>query len=204
MATKGDVKQAVYDECRVVLNDVENLATPHGRSFTSLSNVDDHLDVARGRDDAVYPSIAFEEFGRVRSTGMGNHVYVDETTYVNGSLDSLTFRKDERLRFDIYAETDGNEGGKDALYTALKEQFEQFMELKAPSDLHGDVEDIELRDTRGADRNENGVRGDRLQLVVDFYRTRTYTDIPTMETIEMQFDVDSKGSVAEFTETVSN
>lgn len=190
MATKGDIKQAVYDECRAVLSTISTISVPHGDSFASVSNVDAHVGIAREREGDVYPYIAFEEFSRVKNIGMGSHPYVDERTYSGGSLDSITFRKDEIAQYDIYVEVDGSEGQKDALYEALKSQFEQYLELKDVEDVHPDIDSLELQDTRGADRMEDGVRGDRLRLVVDYGRFETYTSIPTMETIELDFEID--------------
>lgn len=192
MATKGDIKQALYDECKTVLSSIETVTVEHGSDFESLSNVDGHVDIARERDGEQYPHIAFEEFSRPLNRGMGSHVYVDATTYVDGSLDSLTFRKDERVQFDCYVEAT-SDGRKDALYEALKSQFETYLELKEPADIHDDIEDMSVGETRSADRSADGVRGDRLRIVMDYARYETYTEIPTMETIQMDFDVGADG-----------
>jgi hypothetical protein len=55
--------------------------------------------------------------------------------------------------------------------------------------LQSDIDDLEIGDTQNADRRRDGVRGDRLRLVIEFARFETYTQIPTMETIQMDFEV---------------
>lgn len=203
MATKGDIKQAVYDECRVVLASLASVSVPHGQSFTALDDTDAHLGVSGQRDDGVYPYVAFEEFSSTLSRGVGDYVYVDDVAYVGGSVDSITFRKDEAVQYDLYVQTT-SEGRKDALYEALKRHFEQYLELKTPSDIHPHIDSFDITDTSDSDRRADGVRGDRLRIEMEYRRLETYTDIPTIETVEMNFDIEDEGDIAEKQYVVQN
>lgn len=171
MATKEDIKQALYDELTAIIS-----------SETSVSTPDDHVNTLRERGvDARYPFLGFEVFGSPRNRGFGDNVHVDETVYVNGLFDHVVYRRDTNLtvHFGALAE---DPHVKDQLYTAVADTFDTYRGRRRPEDFHSDVERISGGGF--SDVGDPDVHGDRLEYTMVYGRYFNVDEVVPIRDIE--------------------
>lgn len=177
MATKEDIKDALYQELKSIVS-----------SETNVANPDDHVDILNNRGrDAVYPFIGFEVFGSPNNTGLHGNIHVDSTTHSGGTIDYVTYRRDTRLTVEIGIQADGDPHTKDQLYTATVDHFGEYIRGDE-SGLHNDVQ--RLRDGGFSDESlpDSGIHGDRQQYTLDYGRYWQFDDLVPMEDIEFSIE----------------
>lgn len=186
MATISDIKQTVHDELVTAL--ANHLSVPETDIETNAQ-----VRPANRYEDGGFPAYTTEAFESVVDYGLGSAVYVDEVTRLqDGTIDSITVRREKNCRFDIGAHaTADDQMDVDQLYTQLETHFTPLIEdVGLVQDvLHPDAEKVRLYGTSDVGQPSDGVRGDRFRMDVQYKRYIELRDIPTMETIDATITV---------------
>lgn len=184
MATKQDVKDAVYSELKTVITDNTSVSTPK-----------EHVGILNRDNDAVYPFLGFEILAGNRiNTGITGDTRVDALILdASDNLDKVRYRRDYELFVDIgVLADDSDDEQKDALYTDLVDHFDSFSGEtvgKEPSDLQSDVSEIEDQGFDDAAPNSPGVVGDRQTFRLEYSRFITEdTDVVPMDTVNLRVE----------------
>jgi len=183
---QSELTKWLFDELTQVLMETPNTG------ITSLSEAADNVDIAEGSDDGPYPFIGVQPIATSpQSAGIGNYqTYVDEKTYVNGVLDSVTLRRESRVRYNFIPTTDDNPKLRDDLKDAIVDYFAVKMRNdEFPEDLDPKV----IGETTPSDRPTEFVNSNAIPFVTVYKRYITDNDPDVAE--EVNLDVDVSGSV---------
>lgn len=184
----SDVNEWIHDEVVSLLNTTSlvNPATPS-----------QHVGLAERRDETghgPYPYVAIQKLTSVpESQGLGNgRLFVDDLSYTNGVLDSITFGEEIEYRLELHVLTDGDERLRDDLGEQLAHHFRLFArtdgQLTGPN-LPADIDPIEVTEATPSGRVEDFVRGDGVTLTVPYTRYSTESDPTVADIVNLGVDV---------------
>lgn len=181
MATLSEVKQSLYEELVTVLSNKYGLSDPYN-----------HVDPVQTGDDQVFPSLNFETQVIPVERGLHSAIYVDEVSYTNGTIDSITYRRDYTLFYDVIASVGNDDQEERAdLYNAVENHFLTYLTHTASLDtINEDIDDISVDGTSDESRPDDAVRGDRLSIELEFSKYLTTSDVTPMNTVAMELTVE--------------
>jgi hypothetical protein len=178
VATKEDIKDAIYDDLVTVVSNNTGVSTP-----------DEHVDVLQQREDARYPFVGFEVFGQPLDRGFDGSIHVDDVVYSSDKVDYVVYRRDTRLTVEFGVQTDdGDVHLKDQLYTAVRDHFDEYAATDNPDGLHSDVDGIDPGGFSDESSPDESVFGDRVQYQVEYSRFWNFTGVIAMETVNVDVE----------------
>jgi len=177
MATKEDIKQALYDELVAIVANETSVTTP-----------EKHADELQERDSpATYPFLGFECFGRPLSRGLGPNLYVANVAYSSGTLDYVEHARDTELVVHLGAQARDSHL-RDQLYQATRDHFDAFLTFESLDDLHDDIGKLRSDGYTDLSNAPDGVHGDRLQYTLEYTRRFRADSVVTMDTIDVSIE----------------
>jgi len=187
MATKTEIRHTLEDELKSILSE-----------FTDSPA--DHVRPSDQKVDGPLPVLTYESFEAALQRGFDRDIHTDSIEYDDdGKLDSVTFRREKTVTFDIAAHTaDADVDTATKLYDAVEDHFTFYTKkVGDPTDFHPDVEDIELHGTEDVSQPDDAVHGKRLRIDCDYYRFHVLDDIDVIEEIAIDLDVDDDDDVGD-------
>ena len=196
MATRDEIIQALYDDCASYLGSLDG-----SLGIGALSSPYEHVEPSETYDEETLPSITFTTSERAYTRGFDGNVHVDDVDWVNGSIDSITYRADWDLRIDLSVHVDdGDVTERDKLLDGVRNYFNRYNRHLDESDFHSDAHRFDVRESSPTE-GHGYVNGERVRLDVRYGRYNTFDSVPTMEQITLEFDVD-EDDVVDRTETI--
>jgi len=180
---KSDVTEWLFGELQEILVETNNT------SITSLSQASDNVDIADASEDHPYPSIVVQTLAvNPQSSGIGSgRLYVDQQTFnVNDVLQSITYRKESEVRFDLIAITDNNPKLRDNLSDQISDHFS----LKIRKDeFPADISPVLVGEPSPQGRPEDFVRSSGVSLVLEYEHFITDSDPDVATEVDLDVDV---------------
>ena len=179
MATKTEIRDTIHDELVDVVSEYTDSPEDHVRPNQQLV-------------DGELPALTYELFEAPLNHGFDGDIHTHDVIYDDGVLEKIIFRRDKEMTVDIAAHAgDADLTTVDKLYAAVEDHFLPYTDqIGEPSDLHEDVEDVDLQGTEDASRPDDAVHGERLRMQLAYNRFYELTDIDVIEDIEIKFDPD--------------
>lgn len=177
---KDDVIDWLYDEAVSVLTD---------STHVSLGTPGDHVGLAERRDDQTYPFVGIQEIATSQAPqGIGNgDVYVADTTYTSGTLQSITYGVEPTLRVELIPLTDGDRRLRDQLTSELADHFSIL--ARTESYGHADVENVATEEGTPQNRSSEFVYAEGVPVEVTYQRYTTDTDPDVVDEVNVDVDV---------------
>jgi hypothetical protein len=190
MATRGNIRDAIYDELSTLATSF-SVTDADGNQVDTVTLDAENIGLRHPEGDEQLPQIVYhEDYRRREYNGVGSGA--DQVTYNNdGSVAAEVWREyiEGQFILDVRAST---ESVKEPIYEALRKTFAryQFPPWDITS-LHPDIIDIDVRDTTSRDTGdtEQVIRGDQVEVRVTFYREYELSE-DNIETIDFDYDVD--------------
>jgi hypothetical protein len=155
----SDVMRWLYSEIDSVLD---------SSTLVSFSDRDDHIGLARGREEYPYPFVAIDHNdGNPRSAGIGaGTAFVDELIFDNNDvLTEIIYRRDTVLDVTIQTLTDGDRELRDDLAQEIQGHFAL---VSRQGEYHGDMNRLEVGTATPNSRPDTFVYGDGTDMRVDY------------------------------------
>jgi len=166
-------------------------------SLLSLSTPTEHVGLAQRRDTQIYPFVGIRTISaQPLEGGLANgELFVDTLTKDgNGVVQSITYRRESRLRLEVDPVTDGNPKLRDELVAALVDHF-TLLERRdnTPDDIT-----LSVAEASPQDRADEFVRLSGLTLVIEYERFITDDGPVVADEVNLDVDVgDSDDTVSE-------
>lgn len=225
MVTTPQLKETLYDELVAVFTHavVGNTEYDHlwsTRAYEEPSFGEDtfkykldeeipsHVRPTNRYENGTFPAYTFDTFDTDINRGMGSGMQVHNVIYnVDDTIKKLIIRREKEMRVDVGAHTANDDvKASDKLYSALEQHFTPFVEDVGVNNktLHSDVETLRLRGTNDVSSPDDGIRGSRFRMDIEYHTFIEITDVPTMETIQSDFDIILDGTDADFDDVTQN
>lgn len=170
----------------------EIVATLTATGLVSLASPAQHVGVVTERTHGdgpdVYPFVGIRTLAsRNTQAGIGSgEAYVDSTTYQNGVLQSVTYRREPTLRLELVVVTDADARLRADIAEDLSDHFATLVRTGGtPADLT--IESV--TEATPEDRAEELVRADGVGLEIAYDRYETDDDPDVAETVNLDVDV---------------
>lgn len=176
MATTQDIKDAVHD---VLVDTLENqFGMERDEAYS-------HVRLSERTDRPELPGYTFEMFDTTIGRGIGDDTQVDRIKRDDqGLIESIVLRRDKDATIDVGAHADGDDDRtKNDLYHAAEREFTSLSDSLPFEGLHEDADNIEVEGQQDISHPEDGIRGDRLRISLEYETFFEFADIPTMERI---------------------
>jgi len=182
---QSDLTNWLFGQLQQVLIDTPNTG------INSESDLNGNVDIAEGDVDHPYPFIGIQTISNSPLTGgIGSgEIKVDDMTYSGGILQSITYRKDSRIRYDLIPVTDGRPKLRDDLSDAISDHFGVLTRTDGYPD---DVTPRQIGENTPQDRPDEFIRASGTPLVLEYERTIVDNDPDVAQ--EVNVDVDVSGS----------
>lgn len=194
MATRGDIRDAVYEEM-VAVAGTYDVVDADGNTVDTTTLEADEIGLREPEDDEELPQIVYHDnYVRVTYNGVGKGP--DMVTYdQDGNVDQEIWREYIEAQFIIDVRASA-EDDKEPVYEALRTRFGQYEH--APwdeTDIHEDVTNVRAMDAQTIDTGdaEHTIRGDQLEVRVEFHRDYTFST-DTIEGVNTTVDADDDGT----------
>jgi len=187
MATRRQIREAFYSELETAADPyvpAANISQEYPNTPEDLPAVvhnDQYRDVPLNREAAPV-TVETDDTGNTTA-----HIYVELM----------------EAQFALLIASDSEQEKEDA-YEAVRTYFGGYERpVKDEADIHGDVEDVDVRDSTSNDSENRDPpsRGDRLNVMVEFQRFYTKDTTP-IEEVEQNIDADGDG-VTDITRTTT-
>jgi hypothetical protein len=193
MATRRDIKDAIYDELVSVATGTYTVTDDNGNTSTITLSSDD-IDLIGPEYPERHPAVFYQPqtFRHVNYNGLGNgpdHVEKDSsgvTTYTE-------WREYVDSQFFVYIRAN-HPVKSEPIYEAVRRRWQQYdMGMLESADLHSDVTNVDLIDSTPSNTLDNKphIWGDQIELAVEFVRRikfETGVDIGTIEEIDLSVE----------------
>lgn len=195
MATRGDIKDAFYDELVTNVTGTYDITDSGGTVVDTITIEEADIALINPETSEKNPGIVFDDFYTpITFNGVGGGLYRVEES--GGTEDFYEFREYRRGQFDVFVQAP-SEAAKEPIYEAMHRTFHtyQFSEWFTSS-FQSDVIDIRVESTVGNDAvdAEDIIRGDSMTVLVDYYRTYEFTT-DNIDEIVSQIDADNDGTI---------
>lgn len=179
MADLLDITESVDDALTTVVSDVTSVGTP-----------DDHVGLSTRQQDATYPFLAYNVIPRAESGGLGNEdVYVADTHYSNGVIQSIDYATDFTARIPITASAaDGDDHTRDTLLRGLRAYMTRVNGAWSTT-IHPDVDTASM-ETQGVDTGGEAQKQADVTWTVTYTRYQTYDSVQPIESVVLDLDAD--------------
>lgn len=188
MATRGDIRDAFYDDISSVVGTYDELDAS-GAVVGTVEVADDDIRLRDPGDTETVPEVVYyENYVPIEYNGVGHGPdYVKRDA--NGDVIEAHFRGYEEAQFNVFVRA-SNEARKEPIYETLRTAFGKYDDgYLTASDFHSDVTEIEIGNTDDADtgNTESPIRGDQFTVSVIFYRNYVL-DVDTIQQINLDIE----------------
>jgi hypothetical protein len=171
MATRGDIKGAVYEE--LVSQCANSFTITYGDGSTETVTLDGtDIRLTNPNEEESLPKVVFvDTYTPFTHNGVGqapDRVVRNE----DGNVTESVWRDYETAEFTIFVEA-SDEIVKEPIYEAIRSSFGKFdTPLRTDSEIHDDCTDVRVQSTTRNDASdiEQPIRGDSVDVFIDFYR----------------------------------
>jgi len=157
-------------------------------NLVSLTTPANHVDVAEPSMSHPYPFIGIQKITtNTRSAGMGGgDLFVDELTYTNGTLDSITYRRDSSLRVNVIPVTDDAPSLRDDLADEVTDHFSLFARTGGEPD---DMDPPDIDDSTPTGRSDDVVDASGIAMTIDYETFIVDNDPQVADTVNVDIEV---------------
>lgn len=207
MATRRDIRDAFYSELVSAASGTHTVTYGDGSTDTLTVSADDVA--LEGPSDAEsYPRVVYnEDYRPIVYNGAGagpDNVERDS----NGDVTKAQWREYEEALFQINIRAP-NEVEKEPIYESIKQAFGKYTKHPWPaSDLQSDAIKVDVLDSTSSDviDVERAIRGDLLEVRIEFYRNYELvsgTDVEVIDQINHEIDADQDDGTSGLTYTTN-
>jgi len=188
MATRGDIKGALYEE---LVSQCENSFTvTYGDGSEKTVTLDTtDIRLTSPDEEESLPKVVFvDTYTPFTHNGVGqapDQVVRDS----NGTVIKEVWKDYETAEFTIFVEA-SDEIVKEPIYEAIRSAFGKFdTPLRTDSEIHSDCTDVRVEVTTRNDATdiEQPIRGDSVDVFIDFYRNYSRSE-ENIEQVNQQIE----------------
>lgn len=195
MATRGDIRDAVYSEMQKVAGTYD-VTDADGNVVDTTELTADNITLRHKEEFETEPQIVYHDtYTRIVYNGTGAGPDMIEYN-PDGTVAAEVWREYIEAQFLIDVRA-SSEAAKEPIYEALRSRLGQYEHTPWPeADVHPDITDIFVADARTVDTGdiESAIRGDQLEVRVEFHRDYTFST-DNIEAVNTGIDVDNDGTI---------
>lgn len=203
MASRGEIKDAVYDEM-VAVAGTYDVVDADDATIGSTTLTESEIGLRHPEDDEEHPQIVYHDnFRPMTHNGVGTGPDVVEYA-PDGSVEREVWREYVEGQFIVDVRA-SDEVSKEPVYESLRTRFGRYQfDPWQETDIHEDVERIEVADSQSVDTGDadSTIRGDQLEIRVEFHRDYAFST-ENIQTVNQSVDADNDGTIDE-TYTTTN
>jgi hypothetical protein len=188
MATRGDIKAAMYEE--LVAQCATDFTVTYGDGSTETITLDNtDIRLTNPNEEESLPTVVFiDTYAPFTHNGVGqapDQVVRDS----DGNVTKSVWKDHETAEFTVFVEA-SDEIVKEPIYEAIRGAFGKFdTPLRSDSEMHEDCTDIRVEGTRRNDDTEieQPIRVDAVDVFIDFYRNYSRSE-ENIEQVNQQIE----------------
>lgn len=204
MATRAEIRDAFLSELESAAATTHTIDDEGGSPVNVTLDADD-IGLIEAPSLETLPQIVYEDtYALLEYNGVGaGPDYVERDQ--NGDVISSQWREYIEAQFIIQIRA-STELKKEPIYEAVRTAFAKYrFKPWKKSDLHADVDKIEVLDAVPADAGdvEDPIRGDQLEVRISFHRNYELTNVPNIAQVNHDVDADLSDGTSGFLYTTT-